>query len=68
MLTGEAGFQAGWDFPPRFGAFGVVSQRTCGNCLINTTAWWQLAVLKKNYEELSDKHKSTVLRILGENK
>lgn len=67
-LTSEQGYDAGWDFPPRFGAFGVVSQRTCGNCQIDTSAWWQMAVLKKSYDELSDKHKATVLRILGEQK
>lgn len=39
----EEAFQAGWDYPPRMGQFGVIGPRTCPNCAINTTLWWKLA-------------------------
>ncbi|MBB3752520.1 hypothetical protein FHT44_005032 [Mycolicibacterium sp. BK634] len=40
ILTPEEAFEDGWDYPPRMGAFGVISARTCGDCLINQTVWW----------------------------
>ncbi len=42
LLTSEEGFQAGWDYPPRMGVFGVVSPRTCGSCVITGTLWWRI--------------------------
>lgn len=30
--TAQEAFDAGWDYPPRIGAFGVLGPRTCGNC------------------------------------
>lgn len=41
-LTAEAAFHAGWDFPPRMGAWGVISPRTCGDCPITGTLWWAI--------------------------
>lgn len=41
--TAENAFNLGWDTPERF-----MSHCTCPNCTINTTAWWQIAVEKKN--------------------
>lgn len=41
-LTSSAGFDAGWDYPPAMGAFGVVSPRTCGGCTIENTLWWRM--------------------------
>lgn len=35
LLTAEQAFQAGWDFPPRSGAWGVVRPRTCSKCPMN---------------------------------
>lgn len=42
VLTSDQGFEKGWDYPPRMGAFGVISPRTCGSCPITTTLWWRL--------------------------
>ena len=42
ILTPDQAFHAGWDFPPRMGAWGVISPRTCGDCGIETTLWWAL--------------------------
>ena len=32
LLAPEEAFLAGWDYPPRMGAFGIVSPRTCPDC------------------------------------
>ena len=61
-LTSQEGFDQGWDFPPKFGAWGVVSPRTCGKCSIDDTAWFA-AVDKK---PLTDKHLQTIERIRQE--
>lgn len=65
-LTVEEAYKAGWDYPPFLGAWGAISARTCGDCGIRDTAWWQLAVEKKSFEELSEKHGATVVRIVME--
>lgn len=64
--TPEEAYSAGWDYPPFMGAWGVVSPRTCGGCLIDTTLWWALMVDKKTVEELSDRHAATLKRIQEE--
>ena len=66
MLTTEEGFQAGWDFPPRMGQWGVVSPRTCGKCGIETTVWWALIADKKSLDDLSPQQRQVVARILNE--
>ncbi|MEN3116008.1 hypothetical protein [Lacticaseibacillus paracasei] len=62
----EAAFNDGWDYPPRLGKFGVISPRTCGNCTINTTMWWQLVAEHVAPEDLAPKYKETLIRILNE--
>lgn len=66
ILNSEDAFQAGWDYPPRMGAFGVVSPRTCGGCSINDTLWWALMVDKVSVDDLDVKQRETLKRILGE--
>ena len=66
ILTPEEAFNEGWDYPPRMGAFGVVSPRTCGNCAINFTVWWALVCEKKGINELSEMQKETIKRIQQE--
>ena len=66
ILTSEEAFDQGWDYPPRMGSYGVVSPRTCGNCLINTTLWWAFSCDKIPPEELDDRHRATLQRILSE--
>lgn len=39
LLTSEEAYRAGWDFPPKFGAWGVVSPRTCNTCPNERTVW-----------------------------
>ena len=66
IMTPDEAFENGWDYPPRMGAFGVVSPRTCGDCAINLTAWWSLACEKKSINELSEMQKETIKRIQQE--
>ena len=42
LLTLEDGFNQGWDYPPRIGVWGVLSPRTCGDCGIEKTLYWQI--------------------------
>ena len=66
LLTSEEGFDHGWDYPPRVGAIGGISPRTCGCCGVETTLWWALLVMKMPVTELSDRHQQTLFRILSE--
>ena len=61
-LTAREAHDAGWDYPPFIGMWGVVSQRTCGNCSMIHSAWWAL----QTGAELTEKHKQTIRRILEE--
>lgn len=66
-LTPEEGFDEGWDYAPRMYPFKVISPRTCGNCGgIEETAWYEICVKHKRFDELTDKQKQTVMRIYNE--
>ncbi|MBP5555311.1 MAG: hypothetical protein J6X94_10650 [Lachnospiraceae bacterium] len=66
IMTPEEAYQAGWDYPPFMGSYGVVSARTCPRCPMMKTAWAALVLEKKQYEELTDIQKETIMRIKGE--
>jgi len=66
LLTPNEGFQKGWDAAPYMYPFKVISPRTCGNCGIDETVWFEIAVKNKTFEDLSEKQKETVKRIYGE--
>ena len=66
LLAPEEAFLAGWDYPPRMGAFGIVSPRTCPDCSMMDTLWAALVMEKKTVEELNTRQKKTLKRILGE--
>ncbi len=66
ILAPEEAFEAGWDYPPRMGWFGIVSPRTCGDCNITQTAWWALTAEGKDTSELTDAQRATVTRIVNE--
>jgi hypothetical protein len=66
ILTPEEAYEQGWDYPPLMGTFGIISPRTCCNCGIDTTLWHDLEIEKTPIDQLSDKHKETLMRILGE--
>ena len=66
ILDSDDSFEQGWDYPPKMGTFQVVSPRTCGDCSISTTLWWEITCNKTPLAQLSDKHKQTLNRILCE--
>lgn len=66
VLTAQEAHDAGWDYPPLMGTFGVVSPRTCPYCNIDETAWWQIMVMHKNPQDLDEHHKETLFRIFHE--
>ena len=65
-LTPKEGFEQGWDYAPYMYPFKVISPRTCGNCGIDETVWFEIAVKHKTFESLSEKQKETVKRICNE--
>ena len=66
LLSAEEAFSAGWDYPPRMGHFGVISPRTCGNCLMKDTVYWKVAVDGIAIGDLSDSELNIISRILNE--
>ncbi len=66
VMTPEQAFEQGWDYPPRLGAFGVLSPRTCGGCAITDTLWWKVAMENYSAETLTDRDKRTRSRIQQE--
>lgn len=68
ILTPEEAYDLGWDYPPMFGSFGIISARTCPNCSITKTVWWKLIRDGEKIENLSKKDYSVVSRILDEPK
>ncbi len=66
ILTPEEGFQRGWDYAPRMYPFKLISPRTCGNCGIEGTVWWEIALNHKLVEELTEEQRKTIVRILNE--
>ena len=65
-LTPDEAFDAGWDYPPRIGTFGVVSPRTCGGCTIDKTLWWRLTTNPEYRNKLTEEDAALVERIVGE--
>lgn len=66
ILTPEEAFEKGWDYPPKMGMFGVLSPRTCGDCAMVDTIWWKLMYQNVNPDDLSEKDKLSLVRILSE--
>ncbi|PVA29539.1 hypothetical protein [Mycobacteroides abscessus] len=66
ILTPEAAFDAGWDYPPKMGSFGIVSPRTCSDCVIQRTVWWAIEVGGYTADMLTPEQRTTLERICGE--
>ena len=66
LLTPTDAYNVGWDYPPKMGAFGVISLRTCGDCSIKDTLWWALAMEHTNQHDLTPQQRETLVRIQGE--
>ncbi|SLH42150.1 Uncharacterised protein [Mycobacteroides abscessus subsp. massiliense] len=66
ILTPTEAYEAGWDYPPKMGQFGVISPRTCPGCPMNATVWAALALEKRGREDLTDAQLDTIARVLAE--
>lgn len=66
LLTSEEAFRDGWDFPPRSGAWGVVSPRTCGKCPMTASVWWAVAIDGYDQQQLSTQQHEVIARIKAE--
>lgn len=66
VLTPAAAFDAGWDYPPRMGQFGVISPRTCGSCPMSATVWAALMLHGASREDLTEAQLDVLARILAE--
>lgn len=65
-FTPDEAWAAGWDYPPRVGAFGVIAPRTCGDGDAKNTVWWQLVILRVPVEQLEERRLATAERIVRE--
>lgn len=66
ILTPVEAYEAGWDYPPKQGRFGVISPRTCPSCPNTATVWWAVAMDGLREDMLSDQQRAVVARILAE--
>lgn len=65
-MTSRQAFQAGWDYPPDMGEWGVISPRTCERCGMDATVWWAITMDKLTIDDLSPDQLQTVARIRNE--
>lgn len=42
FITAKEAFDAGWDYPPQIGEFGLLGPRICGYCSIINTLFWKV--------------------------
>lgn len=68
-LTAQQAFDSGWDYPPTFGPFRMLFQRTCGNCTMENTLYAK--VMKQELpivieKTLTEAEKKTWKRIKAE--
>ena len=66
LLSARDAYQAGWDFPPNMGAWGVISPRTCPDCTIEKTVWWAITIEKHSIDDMAPRQLKIVGRILEE--
>lgn len=66
VLLPEKGFLAGWDHAPYMYPFKVLSPRTCNDCSIEDTVYWQIAGRQKTFSDLTDNQKKTLERIYND--
>lgn len=57
FCTAQEAFDAGWDYPPQIGNFGLLGPRICGNCGLTNTLYWKVnqqrlpLVIERNLSE-----------------
>lgn len=71
IIDSKTAFDEGWDYPGDNSVysnnnFGILSPRICGNCNISDTVWWAIVMEGRDIDELKQKHKEALERILNE--
>ena len=66
ILTPDEAFEAGWNYPPRMGHFGIISDRLCPKCPSLETIWWLLMMEKRTADVLTERQRAAVDRMLAE--
>lgn len=66
LLTPKEGYEAGWDAAPYMYPIGVLTPRTCPQCTIEKTVWFDVTIQKKSIKDLSDDQKEVIERIMLE--
>jgi len=66
ILTPQEAYDAGWDYPPFMGSFGIVSPRTCPDCMMMDTAGAAITLKGVKPDNLSDRQKQAIMRIVRE--
>lgn len=66
ILTPREGYEKGWDYAPYIYPFKVVSPRTCNECRMEKTVYWQISVKHKKFYDLTDTQKEIIKRIYNE--
>lgn len=42
FITAETAYNAGWNYPPNMGYFGLLGPRKCGDCSLEDTLFWKV--------------------------
>ena len=67
ILTPDEAFEAGWNYPPRMGHFGTISDRLCGKCPSSkATVWWAIAEDGFTADMLTGAQRVVIARIQAE--
>ncbi len=67
-LTDHEAYNTGWDYPPFMGVAGIISARTCGDCGIDKTVWWDIMLAQQTGQifEPNEHQIEIIKRILAE--
>ena len=66
ILSPTEAFEAGWNYPPKMGHFGIISDRLCPKCPSQATVWWAIAMDGFTEDMLTDQQRAVIARIQAE--
>ena len=66
ILSPTEAFEAGWNYPPKMGHFGIISDRLCPKCPSQATVWWAIAMDGFTEDMLTDQQRTVIARIQAE--
>ncbi|MEX1031713.1 MAG: hypothetical protein WDZ91_16935 [Paenibacillaceae bacterium] len=66
ILTPIEGYKKGWDYAPYMYPFKVISPRTCNECTIDKTVYFQVVGKHKAFTDLTNEQLEIIKRIYHE--